>query len=638
VWRADRIDEPIRPSDTVLLLVRQAGLSSGAYVDALEELDRHGRPLGIIPIGDDFAASSVSRLLQHDAIVVDFTTARFRMSCAEANLPTAPTVLQCARFDDPASVANDLGAPDLLLLQGHAGAVDGNFGPSFILCSRHDGELSEPPLYPCFKTGACFRQELYGRLPSSTEGLIDAATLRSALVVLDGCGTLAVPGSLFRYETSLVRSLLAGQARAAVMTHGLAATPFAAVVAFLGMLARGRPLGAAVRAANLQSRLAHGPGTRSSLPSWILVGNPDVHVEGIPLLEATAVVNGHTLEVSLDSNEIPPDTGAIAAIGSVTPADGPLDISCADGRWGSGAIDPDGCVSLWVGPSVRTSHHAQPEELVLSFTKRPRDVTRRWRDRARWLRVNTPWVTQLTNEVESRGGDGAPLRALASSSRAVCQAVDYAAFASVPLRPGTIAPSLASLAHSLDAELADLDRRTVSAVAEAVPVTGARLFRFWHPPWLHEAQINTQGTCSCGCRVIGIVCCHPIFDVSRVLLSCPACGPIGDVTGRVTNTRDIVPTVSMATSTRYLRRGATVKWPVGLAPGCSPGFACVAMIEPPFRHRWAISEVFAVQADSTCDVALEVAADWPLGLSRVVIVVAAGAELSFLDFDAEVRA
>ena len=644
IWGADKVNQPLAPFESVLLLVDQETTAAPEYVQTLVELERQCCSVGVFPISNDSSTvACLERLLSEDTLEVEFSKSRFRLrNCEEANLDTAPPILRRARYDDKDSVSEDLETADLLVLQGHAGPVDGGFGRWLTLCSRHLHQPGRSPLYSCFGTERCFRQALHGRTTTSLDGLVDPTTLRSPLLVLAGCGTLPIPGSLFRYETSIARSIMASKVRAAVMTHGVSATPLSVFIVFIAMLARGYTLGEAVREANHHGQDLTSPSSSEGLAAgcWIVLGNPEIKVLGLQLLETLLRSSGGNSEFNLNENDVPAQTGRIVSLAQIPRAEGKFDLVSSDGRWIRGASHRDGRAYVWVS-GRETRSESVPSPVVIALPRRPPDPVYDWRRMSLWLQTNRVWLERMATVVAERNGDDGPLRSLITLWDNVSGTIEHLAFASSG-EPQTIAPPLAMLAEPLIQRIAQLDRVTALTVASAVPVVGARLFRLWSPTWPSDGYAQITERCSCGCCIIGNVRRHVILGLVRVYLLCPACGPLGDVSASCTANAlgaiEVTPAVMGVPKERLVARGATMKSPVQRR--CNEpfqGFACAALFDS-FRERRVVTETYGIPPLTVVDVPIMIPNDWPEGLSHVAVVVVIGGQISLLDFDIVVHA
>ncbi|WP_142270626.1 hypothetical protein [Streptomyces sp. SLBN-115] len=644
LWRADRVDQSMRTGESVLVLVDQDATTPAEYIQTLLAIDHYSSPVGIIPISKRSSdLNQLVRLLGDETIHIDISRSRFRLTeTAEANFPSAPPVLSRARQGDPASVAEDLQA-DLLVLQGHAGPVDAGFGRWLTLCSRHLHQPGEPPTFPCFDTYQCFRQKLHGRSPFSKEGLFNPTHLTSSLAIIDGCGTIPVPGSIFNYETSIARCVMESQVRAAVMTHGVSASPLSTLIVFLGTLAEGLSLGEAVRGANhhvYQVGSSTSMGGVAAAP-WAVLGNPEIKVSGLPLIESVPRSTELGAEYSVDEAFLDSPFGGLVSLLGLSGRPGPFDVTAPDGRWVRGALSARGRTYLWIaGPGP----HAKPkagEQVKVLLSKRPDDPTSCWRRKSKWMQANKVLLHRMADTFTKRGGEEDHFRTLISLWDEISGEAELAAFAVTPLRRQSISPPLTSRTERLDARINALARVTARAIAAAVPVTGARLSRLWLPPWLPAGTVHFSEQCSCGCPLVGDARRHPLLELVRVEMRCPACGSAGDVCGeRVTSASgafECAPTVMGGPKQRAVPAGAAVEVRVRRLGGEeTEGFASAALFDP-FQQRQVLVDGTGVQPLSTTDLAVTIPEDWPQGLSQAVVAVVVGCEISFLDFDIMVQ-
>ncbi|GGS10269.1 hypothetical protein Snoj_15440 [Streptomyces nojiriensis] len=628
----------MRAGESVLILVDQETTPPREYIQTLLAVDHHSSPVGIVPISKrSTRLDHLVRLLGDETIHIDISRSRFRLTeTAEANLPSAPPALNRARRNDPASVAEDLQA-DLLVLQGHAGPVDAGFGRSLTLCSRHLHRPGESPVFPCFDTDQCFRQKLHGRSPSSVEGLFNPMHLTASLAVIDGCGTIPVPGSIFNYETSIARCVMESQVRAAVMTHGVSASPLSALIVFLGTLADGCSLGEAVREANHHVRQV---GSSTSINAeaaapWAVLGNPDIKVSGLPLIESAPRPTELGAECSVAEEFFDSPFGGLVSPLGLSEGSGPFDAATLDGRWVRGALSARGRAYLWIaGPGPNGKPKAGGRVKVL-LSERPEDPTSGWRRRCKWIQANKVLLHGMADTFAERGGEEDHFTTLISLWDEIGREAELAAFAAAPHRRQSISPPLASRTERLDARITALARVTARTIAVAAPVTGARLSRLWSPPWLPARAVRFSEPCSCGCPLVGEARRHPLLGLVRVGVRCPACGPVGDVCGeRVAGVPGaFAPTVVGGPKQHAVPAGAAMEVRVRRLGGEeTEGFASAALFEP-FRQRRVLVHVEDVQSLSTTDLAVAIPADWPPGLSQAVVAVVAGTEISFLDFD-----
>jgi hypothetical protein len=639
-WRADKIGGPLCSSESVLILIDQENAAPAEYVQALQDVDILSCPVGVLPISRDSASlSSLKRLVEHDIVQIDFEKSRFRLSSpSEGNLPSAPFVLRRGLQDDQLSVSQDLKNADFLVLQGHAGSVDAGFGPWLTLCSRHLYKSGTLPLFPCFGTDDCFRQELHGRPVTSAEGLVDPTTLQTPLLIVDGCGTFPLPGSLYNFDTSIVRSIMASEVRAAIMTHGVSATPLSAFVLFMAMLARGRTLGEAVREANHHQKKLGCPSSidgRGVAP-WILIGNPEAKVSGLPLVETAFKRHDDGIEFTLDARDVPVQTGTLVALVNVFDKDGPFDITCSEGCWARGTLHRDGCAYIWVSVQA-TGQDSVQSRVMVNMSRRPPDPASQWRERFKWFQANRGWLDRLASLVAKRSGDAEVLRSVISLRNQIGTAIEQVAFATAPYRPQVISPPLAISTLGLARTMEQIDCRTAEVIGNVLRFAGARLSYLWSPTWLESGSVRLADLCSCGCPIIGQLRRHPILELVRMELSCPACSLLGDVASRsivnAPGSQTFEPIITGTLKERIPTRGTTINW--SLLRHCDEqieGFACAALFDP-FRKRQVVTDVVNVPPLARLEVPMKIPNDWPEGLSWAAMIVTIGGTVSLLGFD-----
>lgn len=619
-WQADTVDGPLLPSEPVVLL---AGTTAGAaeYMGTLARIDEAGCPLGILPIGSSTAVADVRRLLGNDTLRVDFERVLFRLvTSPEANAIGLPSILARAMYDDAESVANDLERADVLVLQGHAGPIDGGMGRNLILCSR-ERYSSGPRFFPCFGSNECFRQPSFGRPMTSREGLHDPEKFRVPLIVLDGCNTIPTPGSLFDYETSIARSLIQSRMSAAIMTHGASATPISAFVLFLAMLARGRTLGLTIRDVNRHRRELASPSfVAGTAGTWALIGNPELTITGIPLQAAQPLGDGSfAMQARAESARA---TGTLLELPGDSVA---VDVACRDGRWARG-VSYAGRSYVWI---------AGAGETTFRLDRRGADATRRWRDTAAWLVAGRSWLGGLVAALHEKGGDAESIESLCSLLAELAPPIELAAFA-VRDRAASIMPAVATSTTTLARTIDHLDRFAAVTIAAAIPTAGPRLVRLWSPRWIAGGPAAIATSCECGAPIAGIVQCHAYLDVSRIELGCPACGPLGDVVARRTEDGGYLPAFSGGPPSRRVGRGVVRACRIEThEPHDTSGHVAVTLFDAT-RRRALMAEPVALDA-RVLDLSLEIPDDWPAGLSHVAVVIVRSLALSFVDFDISVQ-
>jgi hypothetical protein len=640
IWKADEINGQIHDTDTLLLLFDPLHTTPPAFIETLTRASTLGVPVGVIPVfpGDD-PQTLLTRLLGNDRLEVDFSYSRFHLSDSP-QVPGIPPVLSRADQGSPQVVDDDIEQADLLFLQGHSGPMDGSFGRWLTLCSRGLHTAGTPALYPCAGTERCFRQSSQGRADTSRDGLIDPRRLKSSLVVVDGCGTFPVPGSLYPYEQSILRGLMLSQVRASVLSVGISATPFSAIVLFLALLARGNTLGQAILQANLHRRDMGSPASIEGIAAapWLLVGNPAAVITGIPMLECAAErMSDTSVQFLLPADHVSASTGTLVSVKYPSAIEGPLDVACYPRAWAHGAMHQEHAY-LWLGSSV-DGDTTEATRVVLSA--RPGAGSEVWRACFFWLNAGTQWLSGMAQALARREQDNSALLAIIAFREELAVSAEQAAYADTPYRELEIAAGLDAATAHLVLVLGQVDRLTATAVAESIRFAGARLAHLWSPPWLHSGYAQVDQRCLCGCAMVGHVRRHPLHDLLRIELSCPTCSLIGDAAAEFDGTSGgAAPRAMLKASMRQrsLVCGQPIQWTVEAnAQDRFEGFACATLFDP-FRTRQAVSQTLQIGTACATTVELDVPYDWPAGLAWATLIFTAGGRVCLFAFDVEVQA
>lgn len=642
-WHPDVVGGMLEAGQTALLVYEVEHADAAEFVSTLERADTLDVPVGIWPIYTrEDCPADLPHTLGRDEVRIDWSLCRFRLfSSPLAGDPDAPWQLRRSEANDDASLHDDLTQAGLLVLQGHSGPMDGYFGPTLTLCGRALHRPGLPGLFPCLDNGACFRQPSQGRPESSTHGLVDPRGIHAPLVVLDGCGTLPVPGSIYPYAQSLLRGLISGGRQGPMVASlGISATPMSGFVLLLALLAKGLPLGRAVREVNLHRSACDSPSsfTAPGVGPWVVVGNPEVRVQGLHLDKPT-LLGG--------SGSAPRVRVPLSAESTLLELPGvdttPVDLVCSPKRWAWGATDRSGIRYVWLGPASRANDDREATassvgdddagELILI----PRDTqaTRRWRERAHWLREGNRWIGGLQGALKARGDPAQPLSELVAWRTELAQLADQIACAATPQRALEIAPALDALAASLVTAMESADRAAATTIADYVTQVGARLSHLWSPPWLHVGTRDSGQTCTCGCRVAVHLRRHPLVDLIRGELSCPACSLIGDAAALAGGA--LVAQASLAP--RTLAGGANLHWTLDRSEGraAPQGFSCASLFEP-FKRRRLVGAPQALSAGESTNLTQAVPEDWPGGMSWATLVLCANGAISMFAYDVHVKA
>lgn len=638
-WRATLVNGRLEPGQSALLLYDAERSNAADFMRVLQQADSLDVPLAVWPAyRDETAPRDQPHALNRLQLPIDLAACRFRLSTSpHGKDPGAPWQLRRNSLG-PEALQADLREPGLLFLQGHAGPLDGSFGRGLTLCGRDLVRPEEPALLPCVSTGRCFRQPPQGREETSRVGLIDPRDIGASLVVLDGCASFPVPGSLFPFAQSLLRGLLAGtRAGPCVISLGVSATPTSVIVLFMALLAQGLPLGRVVREVNLHRAACGSPSSCQGAGPWVLVGNPDTVVSGIAMARLDTAQGEHALDrLRVRAG----DEGILLSL----PAggEGPTDIECTPPRWAFGAIDRSGARHLWLGPLERGlagAGEASPSggerspEAELHLLPRDPNAATRWRETGRWLREGNRWLEGLRSFVESRVADAEPLSQLVAVRTSIAEAAENLACAATQ-RSLEIAPSLRALGAPLAEAIDRTDLATAAAVAHYATWTGARLSHLWAPAWQHLGSRPLGRFCNCGCEIVAHHRRHPLADLRRGELSCPACSLIADVTadseGRLVVHADMTD--------RQPVQGGELQWKLTAfepQPG-RVGAACASLFDP-YRNRRLTGTAQSLARGRDARLDLAIPSDWPEGMSWSVLIVLSGGGVSMFVFEVNVR-
>lgn len=611
----------MRPGDAVLMLVDYGSASPSEYLALLRAADQADCPVAVIPTA---ARPRFAEILASDELVLDLRDSAFRLlECPETVDAAVPAILRRGQVATADGAGEDLRRGSILALQGHGGPADAGFGPFMNLCSRGLYDASDQPTFPCYGTTRCFRQALYARADADTAGLIDPRDVKASLVILDGCGTLPVPGSLFPFATSLARGLLESRARALVLSHGVSASPLSAYVLLLALLAESAPLGVAVRAANRHRRVSAGTASivGDGVAPWILVGNPIARVRGLHVNVLEPVAGAPQDFVC----ETPPGpTGALVRVPERS--DGPAEVVTDPPCWVAGARF-EGFGYLWLG-------HTESSSVVHARIK-PRSIDpATWLRRQRQARGAATFLRGLAGAVARAGADASVMRTLADLWLAVEESAEPLVLSVIDAQVDVIADSIAG-PMELSQHVETLDRVSAMAIAQAAATTGARLYRFWSPPW-PSGHLTEGPTCSCGALTVMELRRHPGLQLARFNVRCPGCGPIGDVAAVPDTSGAPVPVVHCVPS-RLVEVGSTLEWRLHFNDQARPGTACATVFDAFRRSRLCTASVRYGGDGRVLTLHAELPPEWPIGLSQAVVVICSEGQISLIDYDLVVR-
>jgi hypothetical protein len=636
-WHPVRVDEALHDDDTVLVLVDMATASAPEYLGTLEGLSNRRLPFGMLPIaggtsGDGF----LRRRLEVEKLDIALDATRFRLMVSDtANDVQAPPMMR--RVPDTAESAEGLREAEFLYLQGHSGPIDAALGRWFYLCSRHLHREGEARFYPCFGTDRCFRQRQFGRPEDSADGLVDPRTLKSSLMVFDGCSTFAVPGGLTPYATSLGRAFVESDVRAGVMTHGTSGMPFSGIVLLVVMLAEGLTLGEAVREANLHAHESSSPSSieAGAASPLVVVGNPEVTVDGLRLLAPRPEPDADGIAFDLDEADISAAAGALVRLDlPPAPGQGWDVVEGGDFEWAHGVVHRDDSAYVWVSKATGGdgSSDRSRRKLRVEPTSARRAVD--WQGCFAALHASSGWLGSLADAVEMRGGDGEPLRSLRDRLPNLIRQVEAAAGAADARVRRSVAPWPDAGSAKVLAEVQAHDQLAAEVVAAGLAAARIRTFNLWSPPLINLRSVDTGERCVCDARIVANVARHATVAMVRWILSCPGCGAISDAAGRSgEEASEAGPEAVGYPLSHRAVTGDLLRLPVRLLGDRGFQGSARSALADQFRERSVLSEVAAVEAGGERLMQLEIPESWPPGLAQAVTVVSCGGSVSFLDFD-----
>ena len=610
----------------VLVLYDPDRTEPSDFFAVLDRVAAQRAGLGVLPIrSGETTAEGVARFLRREPIPLSLAECRFRLGSSPLySDPRAPAVLRRALEDTIDAAASDAGAR-FLFLQGHSGPVDGSFGRAMTLCSREVHLPGEAIFFPCAGTKTCFRQSPMGEPPN----LVNPRSLAADIVVLDGCGTFPVPGSIYAFDQSLLRGFMLGDAMAAVLSIGVSATSPGLPVLFMAALAQGMPLGEVVRLCNVLRARANSPTSsmQAGASPWILIGDPALRVTGLELTEVSPIQWSESgYHVALPPGD-DGDTGRMIALRGFDRYE-PLEIAETSTAWAVGGNDGAGSIYLWTGS--HDDSPAPPQIVLRAATARPQP----WRDSVHWLRASCDWLSGLADTVATRRQDAGPIKHLIGLRQRAADALELALHAATPANVVDVARGFGSVESDLRKLLVACDEHGCEVVAAMIPHAGARLSHLCAPAWHSQGTVAVGRNCVCGTPISGHMRTHPLWGIGRIELSCPVCSLIGDVAAspEAPNVPDGFATLEC----RVLARGEALVWQVETGvDGLSDGFACAILFDP-YRER--IQRSALIELVKGCQkVTAAIPLDWPEGMSWATLVTAVAGRISMFAFDIVIR-
>ncbi len=620
-----------------MLLVVAPDASAADFVSLVAELSDRGRDVGIVP------ATSANALLQwlrraRDQTSIPFNPDRFLLIQAMAEPSDSATAPPSVAFGNALADA-DFEAhfldSEFLYLVGHANAVDGGFGPAVTLCARPSAASSGSLAYPCFRDRRCFRQRDHARSSSSMTGLRDPADIRASLVVLAGCNSAMPIGTWFEPRHSMLDRFSVSSVTALIGAIGVTTTSIEADLYLICRLLEGVSFGTAVRDVNtfLSTRLKNCSGYPRNAGPFAVFGNPSASVSGGTVHNIKGERRGDTVRVNLNGVDFHRRSGAFIKLHLPRESCNDAPMWHFDERsdiWLRGAVPSTDSLYLWLYRS--DANEPRDGELFLrkESPREARETHRRWQNRSRGHDFWREYLEQLSMLLMSRGGESNRLQMLLGvcaeleNSVAACEVLTRPSYGIVVVASAAVRRYV----EAVKAELSVFDSLCAEVIADALRITGTRIFRAWDSRWRHLDRLPMEARCGCGASLFGSLFQHPAREYTRYIAACPVCGPCaeGGIVGDAENARAIVPVCTAELMSRTVRRGDGVRWK--LASAASDDGWAAAMIEDWNREHRIVGSAVRLRSSDVTEVAVNVPRDLAEGSYPSAIVATAGGKLT----------
>ncbi|MEM7676747.1 MAG: hypothetical protein AAF449_12160, partial [Myxococcota bacterium] len=231
-----------------------------------------------------------------------FISSAYRVPGVETAQPT--------RIGEGAAVPKDV-----LLMAGHANVLDARIGRETVFCAREDYRGTGTDLWACFNGGRCHRQPHDG----PEHELIGVSQSKAHVLVLSGCSVLPLGKSWGRTEATLPYQIANSDTLAFMAPSSMSLGRFELDLLCVGLLYEGRPVGQVVRHINRIRRdvLEEPTGLPPGIGPFVLIGNPELRLDGAPLAEQAAEsgpASSETYTLVLDRSDRFNRTGAKGAL------------------------------------------------------------------------------------------------------------------------------------------------------------------------------------------------------------------------------------------------------------------------------------------------------------------------------------
>jgi hypothetical protein len=434
-------------------------------------------------------------------------------------------------------------ACDLLVLSGHANALDAAFGRDKALCARA-GTTVEPAdnrAFPCFASGQCFRQPRLHRDIKDARGLMNLREVKARVIALAGCHTASVGSSWFDPGISLAYQCQQSAATAAFVTSGLSLERLELNFLFMTLLSEGRPFGEVARELNRVRFEVHGHAT--SLPGlgpFLLLGNPCLRYAGSgPLMREARWTSGRSFEIEIEGIKTNQQRGVVVRVdlpGSGTPF---LSLEGApEGLWCRGVLHTQGksnSLYLWLGlpaghePCLRGKLHIEARTTASTPTVRALQS---------YLRQLPFWMISLESfRADSDQTPRCAARLAATLEQLPAASLGLSLAANIiRSRPGILvdARRMGALDEAALNQANTIAHVLLDSLVEICCNFGTMHSAGWENCFERVGVVGPMDICSCGTaplwgqrsRFVGT------DALERVEYQCARCGPVGEDDGR----------------------------------------------------------------------------------------------------------
>lgn len=429
---------------------------------------------------------------------------------------------------------------DVLLLSGHANALDASIGADLIVCARHGAKNGGADVLPCFSDGVCFRQPAAG----PRRELLDPRGLRARVLVMSGCNLLPLAQAWFATRSSLVHQVATESDVLAVIAASVATVVRLDLdLLCLALIAEGLPLGEVVWELNRVRRevLRHSTGLPAGIGPYVLLGNPALRVSGFEIetvpyeeIDPCAEESQRFLRIVPTRCTTDPGRGALLRC-PIAPRGALPYLTLQDAEesaWCRGVRHERGqqvMLYLWRGGQTG-------EPLVLEVCSQDswqpvrRAIDSFWAELTFWMQFLDCYRSEmrtLSHPTQLLDGLAADLPAFARNLAGISDA----------MRPtiGEVASrrSLLELTSAAWRELALWSDTLLGATVEAIVRTG-RVHSYGTSPFYRLAEVvEVAEACLCpGGLMTGQAFLSPDARLRRVEYQCGLCGASSDEDGR----------------------------------------------------------------------------------------------------------